>query len=256
MLVSDQKDLVVKCQNLVDNIMAPRRRTIAPRFSSTGIEEPFLTGGDAATLALKNIIPVTELISSSLDVRRKRKQLPTKFSRAELGTLPARDLPRPSFALPARVPQGSSLAERVAGQKFGDAFQTAQETQFETQNELQKREQEARNLGITNQEELINTQIANREAAFNTQLLLRDFASDLGRRQTALEAVNVGLATDPSQLIQSQDIREMDRANAIVSNPDAIDANGKRLFSPEEVEAAQKLILGTRRSGGKTKFSY
>ncbi len=256
MLVLDQKDLVVKCQNLVNNTMAPRRRTIAPRFSSSGIEEPFLTGGDAATLALKNIIPVAELISSSRDVNRKRKQLPTRFSRAELGTLPVRDLPQQSFALPARVPQGSSLAERVAGQKFGDAFQSAQEREFETRNELQKREQEARNIGIENQEELINTQIANQEASFNTQLKFRDFANDLNRRQTALEAVNFGLSTDPSQLTQSKDIREMERANAIVTNPDAIDAKGKRLFSPEEVAAAQKLILGTRRSGGKTKFSY
>ena len=248
MLVLDQKGLVVKCQNLVDNIMARTRRTIAPRFSSTGIEEPFLTGEDAATLALKNIIPVTELISSSRDVRRKRKQLPTKFTRAELGTLPVRDLPRPSFALPARVPQGSSLAERVAGQKFGDAFQTAKEKEFEIQNEIQKRNQEAQNLGITNQEELINTQIANQEAGFNTQLLFRDFANDLRRRQTALEAVNFGLSTDPSQLVQSKDIRELDRANVIATNPDQ--------FTPEQVEEARKIILGTRRSGGKTKFSY
>lgn len=236
--------------------MARTRRTISPRFSSTGIEEPFLTGGDAATLALKNIIPVTELISSSLDVRRKRKQLPTKFARAELGTLPIRDLPRPSFALPARVPLGSSLAERVAGQKYSDAFQTARESEFEIQNEIQKRNQEARNIGITNQEELINTQIANREAAFNTQVLFRDFANDLRRRQTALEAVNFGLSTDPNQLIQSQDTRETERMNIILQNIGTVDDNNDPIFTSEEIKEAKRRFFETKRSGGRTKFSY
>ena len=126
--------------------------TRAPQ--SAGFRNPLLTGEDIAAEALKSVIPISELIGSKNRLRDLRKRLPTKFSRVNLTAPVVRDMVRPSFAPRARAPLGSSLAERTAGQKFGDAFQTAQENQFEAQNELQKRQQEGQNIGILNQEEM------------------------------------------------------------------------------------------------------
>ena len=223
------------------------RRTKPPKFSGTN-QDPFLTGEDAIALGLKYTVPVAELISSAGNIKRKRKRLPTKFTKVNLDTLPVKDLPEQSFALPFRPPSGSSLAERVGGQKFSDAFQTAQEENFNTQNVLQKRQQEQQNLGIENQEEMINAQIANQEEGLNTRLKFQDFAHDLGRRDQAISAINYGLATDPNQVIQSQDIRATDRMNTILTNPDQ--------FTQEEIDEAKRRFFG--RFGGKkrTKFSY
>lgn len=230
------------------------RRTITPQAES--MDAPLLTGGDVAALGARYAIPIAELITSA---RRRRKFVnkPTKFSRVNLGTPVVRDMTRPSFALPTRAPAGSSLAEVVGGQKFADAFQKSQETQFEMQNEMQKRQQEAANIGIENQEEMMNAQIANQEAQFNRQVDLRLLGSDLTRKHRALDTLTSYLSNDPGQVIASQQARTLDRANTIATNRSAVDADGNPLYSPEEIQWAEKTIMGARYGRKmKTRFSH
>lgn len=205
-------------------------RNRQPQKRSNEFVNPLVSGEDAAAVGLKSAIPIYELIKSGADARRLRKKLPTKFSRVTLGSPVVRDMARPSFALPQRGPAGSSLAEVVAGQKFGAAYQNAQEANFEMQNEAQKRQQEAANIGIDNQENLTNVQIANQEAQLNSQIDMQDYNRALNRRDVALNALNYYLATDPNQFIQGKDMRRTGRDNFIVQN--------QHLFTEEEYKDA------------------
>jgi len=227
---------------------------------------PLVSGEDALALGLKSVIPIAELIGSNKRLRNLRKKLPTKFSRANLNAPVVRDMARPSFAPRTRAPLGSSLAERTAGQKFGDAYQNAQEANFEIQNEMQKRQQEARNFGVMNQEELTNVQIANQEAQLNAGVNRMDYQHALGRRDVALNALNYYLATDPNQLIQSKHMRGLGRANYIIEHPDDFSekelANADRMIrsvaptntTPKQHEAREATTRNGRKL--KTKFGY
>lgn len=246
-------------------------RTRQPQKRSNEFNNPLVTGEDAAALGLKSAIPIYELLKSGADARRLRKKLPTKFSRVNLGSPVVRDMARPSFALPQRGPAGSSLAEVVAGQKFGAAYQNAQEANFEMQNEGQKRQQEAANIATGNQEEMTNVQIANQEAQLNAQMDMTDYNRSLNRRDVALNALNYYLATDPNQLIQSKDMKRTGRDNFIVQNQHLFskkqykDALSRvhsvpptELTAKEQEERETAVEKSSRRSGGKmkTRFSY
>ena len=229
-----------------------------------GFQNPLVSGEDAVALGLKSVIPIAELIGNTRRNRALRKKLPTKFTRVDLGAPAVRDMARPSFAPRYRAPAGSSLAEHIGGQKFTDAYQNSQEANFEMQNEMQKRQQEAQNIGIQNQEEMVNAEIANKEAVFNKQIDLMDYQRGLNRRDIALNALNYYLATDPNQLIQSKHQRGLARANYIIQNSELFGGEG----SPQYNEALNMISYGNApvapakkensRSGGKlkTRFSY
>jgi len=201
---------------------------------SEDFKNPLISGEDATALALKSAIPIAELIGSKRRIDKFRNKR-TKFTRVDLTAPVVRDLARPSFAPRTRAPLGSSLAERTAGQKFSDAYQNAQETNFEMQNEMQKRQQEAANIGILNQENMTNAQIANQEAQLNANVDMLGYKHSLGRRDIALNALNYYLATDPNQLIQGKHMKQIGRDNYIVQHPDD--------FSEEEVAASKSRIL-------------
>lgn len=225
--------------------MASPRTTNKPqtRFSS-----PFLTGEDAFALGAKYTIPITELISSAVSVAKRRKNLPTRFSRVDLQGVPVRDMTRPSFAPRYRQNQGSSLAERVGSQKFSDAFQTSQENQFEIQNEQMRRNQEYQNANIENQEEMMNAQLGAREEMINANMRFNDYMFDRQRKQSALNVLNQGLRTDPTQIFASKEMRDQTKAQWMLRYPEK--------FSAEELQWAESVITPVKRKGGKTKFSY
>ena len=114
---------------------------------------------------------------------------------------------------------------------------------------------------------MINAQIANQEAQLNTNVNMLDYRHNIGRRDIALNALNYYLATDPNQLIQSKNMRQLGRWNWIVQNPKKASAKelaeakaGLQNVTPTNTTAKQEAARtpNSERNGGKlkTKFSY
>lgn len=132
-------------------------------------------GGDGVDLvnlggqALKYLIPAARLIGNERAMQKLRSQAQFKFQPVNLMRGAVRDIPRPNFGLRYREPQGSSLMEQIAGQKFGDAQQRDAEANYNIQNALSRIEQQNKQVDVANQENMVNTDMANRAKAMNAQ---------------------------------------------------------------------------------------
>lgn len=113
-------------------------------------------GGDVLGGAL-DIIP---LIGAGVASKRSKEffnesKLTSEDADFRLGTVT--DLARPNFATPTRAPQGSSLAEITASQKFGDIAQRGQEGAFEVENSVFRQGQRDAIIGRANRATEFNT---------------------------------------------------------------------------------------------------
>lgn len=119
----------------------------------------------------------------------------------EFNTGVVRDMQRPSFALPAREPLGSSLAEQLAGQKFADSFQRKAEMNFNLQNEASKIGQEQQITERENKQAEIAANIQNTESQLNNQNTMRQL---LMERQSVDEMLAGVYNTANSEFAQNR----------------------------------------------------
>jgi hypothetical protein len=201
------------------------KQTIAPKDKSYGAS--YLGQGDPLALLAKYALPVGETIAGAANARKKFDRIPTRFSRVRLSAAPIIDMQRPSFATPVRHTMGSSLAEHIGGQKFADAFQTAQGAQFDMQNQLSKIQQMQQNVGTANQQAMTNAEIDARETAMNAELGYRDYAYEKSRRDAGLNEIYRGLASDPTQIMANKSGSDLRKAAFFVQNPDSLPPNEK-----------------------------
>jgi hypothetical protein len=163
-----------------------------------------------------------------------------------------RDMPRPSFALPARSATGSSLAEENAANLFRDAFRTQQEAGFNVQNEASKIAQENQILERTNRNALVTSQIKNQEEMANSGMAFREYMARYGDQISTVESLFGNVSQDLGQLSYLTEAQKISKAAEIVRNPD--------VYGEDSEEYKRALAIMTSGMAGKqrrrrTKFS-
>lgn len=244
-----------------------RRRLMGfrtPRFrkdGDTGDGEGVNSGGFAEVA--KYGIPLAVLLSGNRRAKDLRKRMNVDLEEPELMVGRVRGLRRPNFGLRRRDPAGSSLAEMVAGQKFGDAFQRDQEINFEITDEQSRIQQENQIVDRTNQGTLAKNQVRNQEKMMGSQFAMQELlGSNIPFQQEALLGLyhNIQSGAAQSRYADSIDsqISAQERsqaAAAILTNPAS---------SEEDRAKARDYFMSTlkdfspknKRYGGKIKRRY
>lgn len=172
---------------------------------NTGTENTDLLNVGAQSL--KYLVPAARLISNERKLKDLRSKSQLNLEKVQLMHGTVKDLQKPNFALRYRDPAGSSLAEMVGGQKFGDAQQREAERDWELQNSTSRIQQQQGINASKNQEASINNQITNAGKQFNANMANQErFARmanqeelELGLTETALNDVNQKNYLDATQ---------------------------------------------------------
>lgn len=243
-----------------------RRRLMGfrtPRYrkaENTGTESAF--NSDTFAQVAKYGIPLAVLLTGNQKAKQLRKDANVDLEEPELMTGRVRALRRPNFGLRRRDPAGSSLAEMVAGQKFGDAFQRDEEINFEIADEQSRIQQENQVIDRTNQNLMAKNQVRNQEKMIRGNAALQELlGSNVPFQQEALLGLYHNIQSDATQRryadsIDSQ-IKSAERSQAaasILMNPGS---------SEEDRAAARDYFMSTinfkpenKRYGGKFKRRY
>lgn len=126
------------------------------------------------------------------------------------------DLAKPNFAQPTRAPQGSSLAENTAAQKFGDVQQVGQEAQYELENSASRIAQRDKILGIQNQEELAEFQDEVGVKRFNNQVGAQRGATKEARAQEALIGLTQNFQSGSAQRGYNKNNKLVQTASSLI----------------------------------------
>lgn len=217
---------------------------------TTSDEENFggLLGDDMETADVigtvaKYGIPLAVLLQQSKAAKRLREDSKVDLEEPELNVGRVRSMRRPNFGLRRREPAGSSLAEMVAGQKYGDAFQRDQEIQFEMNDDASRIAQENQVLDRTNQNTLVKNQIRNQERMQRGNVAAQELLGlNIPFQQEALLGLYHNVQSDVSQNAYVGAMERSQAAAAVLTNPAS---------SAEERQAASDYIMGKLGKGSK-----
>jgi hypothetical protein len=164
-----------------------------------GEENNFDYLGAAGTVA-KYGVPLAVILSTNARAKKLREDANVDLEEPELMVGRVRGLRRPNFGLRRRDPAGSSLAEYVAGQKYGDAFQRDQEINFEIADEQTRIGQENEVLNRTNQSVLAKNQVRNQEKLIRGNVSAQELLSNtLPFKQEAILGLYHNFQSDITQ---------------------------------------------------------
>jgi len=246
--------------------MADPRKRKNYGFRQPGEETPGGFGEDIdfmdgfSTVA-KYGVPLAVLLQQSQQAKKLREKANVDLEEPELLTGRVRSLRRPNFGMRRRDPQGSLLAEYVAGQKFGDAFQREQEINFEVADDSARIQQENQVADRTNQSIMTKNQIRNQEKLHNSGMAAQELLGlNIPFQQEALLGLYHNIQSDSAQNSYVNSLERSQGAAAVLTDPNS---------SEEDRKWATDYIMGklgkqvpgkvpTRQKGGKlvtkTKF--